>query len=242
VQYANTQGRAGIENLIAIPGQVGTAPVSNIGAYGMEAGHRVARVEGYDLTTLQPKIFSKEACAFTYRNSIFKTQLRNQFLITHVIWKLEHFDEQYAFTTQYPDIQEALKADVSPLSLLRMSTIIAEIRAKKLPDWHSIGTAGSFFANPSISIQHFETLKKQYPSLPSYPFSEQLVKIPAAWLIQQAGLKGYSNGKAGTSPQHALVVINDGGTAQDILEVVGHIQQTVNEQFGVVLEPEVVYV
>jgi UDP-N-acetylmuramate dehydrogenase len=208
----------------------------------MEAQQHIARVEGYNLSTGQRQTFSNEECEFAYRSSIFKTKLRNQFLITQVVRKLEPFNEAYQFTTQYPDIQEVLKADKTPLSLVRISDIISTIRAKKLPDRHLIGTAGSFFANPYISIQHFETLKKRYPFLPSYPFTQQVVKIPAARLIEQAGLKGYSNGKAGTSPQHALIIINERGSPKDILEVVKHIQHTVKAKFGITLQPEVVYV
>jgi UDP-N-acetylmuramate dehydrogenase len=209
VNYANAQGRAGLENLIAIPGNVGTAPVSNIGAYGMEVGNRIARVEGYDLQTLEWKKFLHDECEFAYRRSLFKSELRNQFLITSVVFALDQFDENYQFITNYPDIQGVLKSDSSPLSLVRMSEIIASIREKKLPDWHVIGTAGSFFANPYVSIPHFEALQKEYPTIPNYPVDDKVVKVPAAWLIEQAGLKGYSNGKAGTSPNHALIVINE---------------------------------
>jgi UDP-N-acetylmuramate dehydrogenase len=173
----------------------------------MEAGNRIARVEGYDLTTSERKKFSHKECEFTYRKSLFKSKLRNQFFITAVIFALEKFDEHYQFITNYPDIQEQVKGE-KVKSLKELSEIIASIREKKLPDWHEIGTAGSFFANPFVCIPHFEALKKIYPEIPSYPVDNKVVKVPAAWLIEQAGLKGYANGKAGTSPNHALIVIN----------------------------------
>jgi UDP-N-acetylmuramate dehydrogenase len=135
-------------------------------------------------------------------------------LITHVIFGLDVFDETYQFITNYPDIQQVLEKDSNSLSLVRMSEIIAEIRTKKLPDWKTIGTAGSFFANPFVCIQHFEALKKEYPELPFREVSgtvttnKQIVKLSAGRLIEKAGLKGYSNGKAGTSPNHALIIVN----------------------------------
>jgi UDP-N-acetylmuramate dehydrogenase len=215
VEYANAQGRAGIENLIAIPGNVGTAPFSNIGAYGMEVSKVIAQVEGYDLSTGEKKLFSHAECQFSYRNSIFKSHLKNQFLITHVVFVLQQFDENYQFVTDYSDIQALLSTSASlaeqddgHLTLPQMSKMIAEIRAKKLPDVKKVGTVGSFFVNPLLCMQHFEALKKEYPTIPSYPVDQEVVKVPAAWLIEQCGLKGYINGKAGTSPDHALIVVN----------------------------------
>ena len=142
-----------------------------------------------------------------YRGSIFKTELRNQFLIAHVVFSLQRFDESYQCITSYPDIEQVLSETNMQLSPFVMSKIISEIRASKLPDHTKIGTAGSVFANPLISKPDFSSLQEQYPTLKHYPHGEQL-KLSAGQLIDLAGLKGYSNGKAGTSPQHALIVVN----------------------------------
>ena len=222
----------------------------------MEVGNRIAWVEGYDLETLEWRKFTHEECEFAYRNSIFKSALRNRFLVTHVTFALERFDEGYVFMVDYPDVQAVLSE--SPLPpfqkggrLKHISDIIAEIRARKLPDPNVIGTAGSFFANPFVERQHFETLKKEFPEMPFWitplgtksplpPFPVACtgrgtkggcVKLSAGRLIEKAGLKGYSNGKAGTSPHHALIVVNDGGSASDVLEVVEYIKQQVQEKF-----------
>ncbi|MDD2536896.1 MAG: UDP-N-acetylmuramate dehydrogenase [Candidatus Absconditabacteria bacterium] len=253
VEYCNRKGRAGIENLIAIPGQVGTAPVSNIGAYGMEIGERVVWVEGYDLEKKEWKKFDHEECGFAYRDSIFKSELRGKFLITRVVFALEQLSEEYLFKLDYPDVQRVLEERsinildcraslaMTPNSLEQVSEIISEIRASKLPDPNKIGTAGSFFANPIIKKSDFDLLIQKFPELISYPHGDE-VKLSAGQLIDLAGLKGYSNGKAGTSSKHALIVINEGGSAEDVLEVVEHIQIVVKEKFGVALKPEVVYI
>jgi UDP-N-acetylmuramate dehydrogenase len=220
----------------------------------MEVGNVVAQVEGYDLSTREKKLFSHAECHFSYRNSIFKADLRNQFLITHVVFALKKFDEKYQFMTDYPDIQEVMSASAvatskdsvkdtaEHLTLQQMSEMIAAIRAKKMPDMTKVGTVGSFFVNPLLCIQHFEALKKKYPAIPAYPVDDNVVKVPAAWFIEQCGLKGYSNGKAGTSPDHALIIVNHGGSANEVLAVVEHIQRTVKEHFGVELLSEAVYV
>lgn len=245
VNYTNVRELAGLENLIDIPGEVWTSAVSNIWAYGVEAKDRIVWVEGYDLQTGMFRRFSNEECQFSYRTSIFKSSLRNQFLISHVVFALDIFDESYQFITNYPDIQIALqKSPLPPFTkgggLQHMSGIIAEIRSIKLPDWRVIGTAGSFFANPIVSLEFAKNLEQSYSDLKIYPYLDQ-VKLSAGQLIDKAGLKWYSNWKAWTSPQHALIVINEWGTAKDVLDVVEHIQTKVKEMFGVELVPEVVY-
>jgi UDP-N-acetylmuramate dehydrogenase len=134
VEYANQHGRAGIENLVAIPGNVGTAPLSNIGAYGREVGDFVVQVEGYDLSTREKKLFSHEDCKFAYRNSIFKSDLRNTFLITHVVFQFTKFDEHYHFLQEYPLLQEAIAQSTPPKTLAEQSALIAAIREERLPD------------------------------------------------------------------------------------------------------------
>jgi UDP-N-acetylmuramate dehydrogenase len=160
---------------------------------------------------------------------------------------LEKFNEKYQFMTEYAALQKILEGK-QITTLKEISDVIATIRAKNVPDTNVIGTAGSFFANPFVCRQHFEALKKEYPELPFREVSgtvttnKQIVKLSAGRLIEKAGLKGYSNGKAGTSPHHALIVINERGNASDVLEVVEHIQAQVKEKFEVELQPEVVYV
>jgi UDP-N-acetylmuramate dehydrogenase len=134
----------------------------------MEVGNRIAWVEGYDLETLEWKKFTHEECKFGYRTSIFKSALQNRFLVTHVVFALEKFSTGYAFNTNYADVQSILKGK-QPIHLQEISEIIATIRAKKLPDLNVIGTAGSFFANPFVCMQHFEALQKEYPEMPWYP-------------------------------------------------------------------------
>jgi len=199
---------------------VGTAPVSNIGAYGMEIGERVVWVEGYDLEKKEWKKFDHEECGFAYRDSIFKSELRGKFLITRVVFALEQLSEEYLFKLDYPDVQRVLEERsinildcraslaMTPNSLEQVSEIISEIRASKLPDPNKIGTAGSFFANPIIKKSDFDLLIQKFPELISYPHGDE-VKLSAGQLIDLAGLKGYSNGKAGTSSKHALIVINE---------------------------------
>lgn len=152
-----------------------------------------------------------------------------------MVFLLEKFDEHYPFITNYADVQTVLKGE-TPTTLSEISECIKAIRAKKLPDTNVIGTAGSFFANPFVGMQHFEALQKEYPEMPFWEVDaslqpKQVMKLSAGRLIEKAGLKGYSNGKAGTSPNHALVIINEGGSAHDVLEVVEHVQTTVKEKF-----------
>ncbi|MDR2540912.1 MAG: UDP-N-acetylmuramate dehydrogenase [Candidatus Peribacteria bacterium] len=210
VNFCNEHNRAGLENLISIPGNVGTAPFSNIGAYGVEVRNLVTRVEGYDLTTGQKKIYTHDQCEFSYRTSIFKSALRNQFLITAVGFILQKFDDTYLFITNYPDVQTFLQSR-KPDSLKEISEIIANIRLKKLPDVKKTGTVGSFFVNPFVCQEHFLALQKAYPEMPFYPVPNhpEIVKLPAGRLIEKAGLKGYSTGKVGTFPQNALAIVNE---------------------------------
>ena len=179
----------------------------------MEASSSIVQVEGYDLETFEKKVFSHEECEFAYRNSIFKNALRGKFLITAVMFGLQKLDEKYSFVVGYPDLQKALVDSPLPEfpenGLKKLSGIIAEIRNAKLPSIDEVGTAGSFFENPVIEKSDFENLLSQYPQLVSYPQADGRVKLSAGQLIDLAGLKGYSNGKAGTSPKHALIIVNE---------------------------------
>ncbi|GHW02818.1 UDP-N-acetylenolpyruvoylglucosamine reductase [candidate division SR1 bacterium] len=227
VQYANSQGWAGLQKLAGIPGQVGTAPVSNIGAYGVEIGDLIERVEGYDLQTGEKRRYSHDECEFGYRTSIFKTSLINQFFITCVCFRLIKLDSSLHSQGQ---------------KLQKISDEILQMRSEKLPDLELFPSAGSFFKNPVVSIEKWQELKGKFEELIGFA-NEKMVKLSAGQLIEMAGLKGYSNGKAGVSNKHALILVNEGGaTGNDILDVMKVVQDAVKEKFRVELEPEVVII
>ena len=250
------QWLVGGENLVFIPGQVGSAPVGNIGAYGKEAKDIIFSVEWIDLISGEEKILSNEDCHFVYRDSIFKHELKDRFLITSVIFQLQKDSPNYIPDTQYKDIQQAIASQwLHQVSGLEVAHIIIEIRKDKLPDRHEVGTAGSFFKNPVIDQEHYNTLLQEYPNLiwreidnaiqdqASSIKHQALVKLSAGQLIDLAWLKWYRQGDAGISPQHALVVINYGNASgEDIVHLAREIQEKVFDQFAVQLEPEVIYV
>lgn len=248
VSICREQKRGGVENLVAIPGNVGTSAVSNIGAYGQEASESIDEVIGIHLETKTIQKLSKEDCGFGYRKSIFKEDLQGKFIITHVIFKLKKIDEHYDFNTAYADIQNSFEAegiDFAALSpekkLLTLSSTIKQIRAKKLPDWTQVGTAGSYFKNPEIWLPQREALHSKFPELKGYLQDNEQMKLSAGQLIDLSGLKGYQEGKVKVSDQHALILINEGGSWEEIKRFAEKIQALVFEKFGVSLEPEVIY-
>ena len=251
------QGYVWCENLVYIPGLVGSAPVGNIWAYGKEAKDIIYEVEGIDLVTWEKKILSNENCEFVYRDSIFKHALKDSFLITSVTFHVQKDTPDYKPNIAYKDLQEEIsKKWLGQVSGLEVAQIIIEIRKQKLPDRHTIWTAGSFFKNPVITQEHYDSLKEKYPTLISrevtqqllqhLPFSTQhstLVKLSAGQLIDLAGLKGYTQGHVCISPQHALVLLNDGeGTGEDIVQLASSIQKKIEQAFAVLLDPEVIYI
>ncbi|MFA7717144.1 MAG: UDP-N-acetylmuramate dehydrogenase [Candidatus Absconditabacterales bacterium] len=247
-------GYAGGENVVLIPGQVGSAPVGNIGAYGKEAKDIIYQVEGIDLITKEKKVLSNEDCHFAYRDSIFRHDLKDRFLITAVVFAFKQPDAEYVPNIQYNDIQDAVAEqgkDPVAITPQEVADIIISIREKKLPDRTKIGTAGSFFKNPIVTTEHYEKLLKKYPDLKGNEISNSalctlhsaLFKLSAGQLIDLIGYKGQTRGPVGTYGNHALVLINQGGaTGQDILNFAKEIQKKVLEQFDVVLEPEVMIV
>ncbi len=246
VEYCCKKGYAGIENLAGIPGQVGTSPVSNIGAYGMEVQNSIFSVEGYDLVNKEIKTFSHEECQFEYRGSIFKNHLKSHFLVTAVTFALQENTESYEYNLNYPDLQKYLegkKIQKSDLTLSFVSEMIRTIRNHKLPNPDEIGTAGSFFANPMIDRSDLSSLLEKFPELKYYPCeNEEKIKLSAGQLIDLTGMKGFQLGNAGVSPKHALVLIHEQGDAEDLLKVAQLVQEAVLKKFGVFLHPEVVYV
>lgn len=238
----------GIENLIDIPWNVGTAPVSNVWAYGTEVSSVIYEVEWIDLITWELKVFKKSECEFWYRTSIFKYSLRNQFLVTKVRFLLSILDENYQPNIWYKDIQNIIEQKwIHPKTPKEVAEIVHEIRANKLPDWHKIWTAWSFFSNPIITLNEWSELEKSFPELSHHEcvdFGEKKMKLSAGQLIDQCGLKWWKipNWTAWTYQKHALILVNEWWNADDVLEAMHYIQKCVKDKFWVQLEPEVVLV
>lgn len=238
VLYCIDHGYGGIENLSLIPGTVGAAPIQNIGAYGVELSEVFESLAAVEIRTGIVKIFDKQACSFGYRDSIFKKSLQGQYIILHITLRLE---KQPTLRTAYGDIQTTLKAlEIQELSIKAISDAIIYIRQNKLPNPSQLGNAGSFFKNPIVKEANFEYLKSIYPHLPGYTLGNKQVKIPAAWLIEQCGWKGYRRGAVGVYSQQPLVLVNFGGASgQEIYQFAQDIQRSVNEAFGIELQPEI---
>ncbi|MBR2648947.1 MAG: UDP-N-acetylmuramate dehydrogenase [Sediminibacterium sp.] len=237
VQYCVVKNWGGIENLSLIPGNTGAAPIQNIGAYGVEIKDLIHEVEAIQLTDGKKINLSNTDCAFGYRDSIFKNELKNTCIITAVILRLT---KNPIFNTSYGAISTELeKMKVSTLSISAISQAVINIRSSKLPNPSIIGNAGSFFKNPIISKTQYLQLLKDFPTMPSYP-SRETVKIPAGWLIEQCGWKGYRKGDAGCYDKQALVLVNYGNASgADIYELSTAIIQSVQTKFGIYLEREV---
>lgn len=229
---------AGMENLSLIPGNVGASPMQNIGAYGVELKDVFYKLEAYHAKENYTKIFSLEECAFGYRESVFKHKYKGQFVITSVTYRL---NKTPVFHTGYGAVQQELESmGVTELSIQAISQAVINIRSSKLPDPKKIGNAGSFFKNPQVTQPFYEELKKLYPAVPSFPFDETHVKIPAGWLIEQCGWKGFRKGDAGCYAKQALVLVNYGNaTGEEIYGLSEEILQSVKRTFGIELEREV---
>jgi UDP-N-acetylmuramate dehydrogenase len=232
------RGFAGVENLSLIPGQVGAAPIQNIGAYGVEMESTCQAVEALHMSTGEPVTFSRDDCEFSYRNSVFKGRFRDQFLVTAVTFRL---DKRPRFEIGYGDLKKTLdEMQVTELTVRAVSDAVIRIRSSKLPDPKVLGNAGSFFQNPVVTRESFERLAAAHPSMPHFPLRSGAVKIPAGWLIEQCGWKGMRVGRAGVHRSHALVLVNHGGaTAEEIHRLAMEIRRSVQERFGIELVPEV---
>ena len=232
-------GWGGLENLSLIPGEVGAAAVQNIGAYGAEVSERIEEVHTWSLETGEKRIFSNAECDYSYRNSFFKKpENKGKYYVVHVVFKLSKKPE---FRLDYGNIREQL--DRKPVSLQTVREAVITIRKSKLPDPKKTGNAGSFFVNPYINMEYFQSLKKLYPDIPFYPADEEMVKIPAAWLIEQCGLKGKTLGGAAVHEKHALVIINKNhANGQEIASLAEEIQKSVKEKFDIELQAEVIFI
>ncbi|OEY73107.1 UDP-N-acetylmuramate dehydrogenase [Salegentibacter salarius] len=239
VLYCIEKGFGGLENLSLIPGNVGTAPVQNIGAYGVELKDSFESCEAMRIQTLEVDTFSAEQCEFDYRNSVFKNKLKGEYIITSVNFRLCKKDHQ--LSTSYGAIQEELdKHNIEKPTIKNVSDAVISIRQQKLPDPRELGNSGSFFKNPVIKETEFKKLQKQFPEMPFYALHANQIKIPAGWLIDQAGLKGYRQGDAGVHKNQALVLVNYGNaTGQEILALSKEIQDKIYKKYGIQLEPEV---
>ncbi|MBB5636427.1 UDP-N-acetylmuramate dehydrogenase [Pedobacter cryoconitis] len=238
VNYCVENGFAGMENLTLIPGTVGASPIQNIGAYGVELKDVFESCEAFEIATGEFKKFDYSACHFAYRDSVFKNELKGQYIITRVNFKLF---TRIRINSQYGAIQSLLaERRITHPTITDISKIVAEIRVSKLPDPSTIGNAGSFFKNPIIERAEFEKLKHAFPAVISYPAGEGKVKLAAGWLIEQCGFKGITEGHTGTWKNQALVLVNHGGASgKEVYSFSEKIIDTVSSKFGVKLEREV---
>lgn len=239
VLWCIAQDFGGIENLSLIPGNVGTTPIQNIGAYGVEIKDTLYSCEALNRKTLQIETFTNAQCQFDYRESVFKNELKEQYIITAVLFKLTKKD--HAVSTTYGAIEAELsKQNIQNPSLKDISNAVIAIRQSKLPDPKELGNSGSFFKNPIISKEAYEKAKALHPDMPHYVVSENSVKVPAGWLIEQAGFKGKRFGDAGVHKNQALVLVNYGtATGAELVALSQNIQQTILTQFGIAIEAEV---
>lgn len=238
VLHCIENGWAGVENLSLIPGTVGAAPMQNIGAYGVEIKDVFDSLEAVEISSGKYKEFNAEECEFGYRESVFKTSLKGEYIITSVTFRLRKTPE---FNTSYGAIQDTLnEMGVEKLSLKTVSDAVIKIRQSKLPDPAEIGNSGSFFKNPTIDKLDYEGLKAEFPDIPGYKLPNDRVKVPAAWLIEQAGWKGKTFGEIGVHKLQPLVLVNYGnGNGIDIKDLAFKIQSSVASKFGIELNPEV---
>lgn len=239
VTHCVAKGWGGVENLSLIPGTVGAAPIQNIGAYGVEVKNVIESVQYIEKESGKIRVLNNEACLFGYRESIFKHELKDKTIITEVVFKLH---KQPTLQLHYGGVQEELAAmGITNPTLQDVSNAITAIRQRKLPNPAVIGNAGSFFKNPEITTEKLQELQQNYSTIPYFETVPQHVKIPAAWLIEQCGWKGKTWGNAGVSPTHALVLINATGKANghEIQTLALQIQHSVQEKFGITIQPEV---
>lgn len=229
----------GIENLSLIPGNIGSAPIQNIGAYGVELKDVFDLCKAINIKTQKIKTFTNQECQFGYRESIFKGAEKGKYIILSVILKLTK--RNHKISTSYGVIENELQKNaITNPTIQDVSKAVIAIRESKLPNPKEIGNSGSFFKNPVVSKEIFEKAQKQYPEIPFYVVSENEIKIPAGWLIEQSGFKGKRFGDAGVHEKQALVLVNYGNaTGKEIYDLAKTIQQTIFDKFGIEIEMEV---
>ena len=239
VQFCLSENYGGLENLSLIPGNVGTSPMQNIGAYGTEIKDTFVKCKVLNIETLEIEEFNKEECGFGYRDSIFKREGKGKYVILEVTFKLSTKNHQ--IKTEYGAIKNELdKLGIENPTIQDVSRAVISIRQSKLPDPQILGNAGSFFKNPTIPLQQFTEVQNSYPQMPNYPNGE-MVKIPAGWLIEQCGWKGKQVGNVASHELQALVIVNKTGnaTGKEIYDFSTMIIESVKDKFGIGLEREV---
>ena len=236
IQYATEKGWFGLENLSLIPGSVGSAPIQNIGAYGVELKDHFEWLTAWDLEHEKEVKLSAEDCEFAYRSSIFKTSSKGRYIITHVCFRLSRIPE---LKLNYGNVEAAFTA-AGGKTAMDLRKVIIYIRNQKLPDPSEVGNGGSFFKNPVVDRTIFKCIRVEHQDIPNFPAEENQVKLPAAWLIEKAGWKGKRIGNVGTWPTQPLVIVNYGGaTGEEIVSFSELIRDAVDQEFGVFLEREV---
>ena len=238
VAYAVEHGYHGAENLSIIPGEVGASAVQNIGAYGVEAKDIIYKVEAVEIATGKVVNFDNADCQYSYRQSKFKHEWRDKYLVTHVIYRLS---KTFTPDLDYGNIRASLAAKhIAEPTAHQLRDVIIEIRNAKLPDPKVEGNAGSFFMNPIVEKAKYDELAAQYPGMPHYTIDAEHEKIPAGWMIDQCGWKGKNLGRAGVHDKQALVLVNRGGaTGEEIVKLCETIRKDVFEKFGIEIHPEV---
>ena len=238
ISYCVENNFYGIENLSLIPGTVGAAPIQNIGAYGQELKDSFFAANGVYLEDFKERTFFKSGCNFDYRTSIFKHELKNKFLITSVVFRLM---KSHQLNMHYGSIEQELKKmGKNNPTLSDIRNIVIKIRQEKLPDPKILGNCGSFFKNPEVEKKRFENISQSFPLVKGFPASENTVKIPAGWLIEQCGWKGKRIGNVGVHELQALVLVNYGGAdGNEILQLAQKIKDDVYQKFEIQLEEEV---
>ena len=238
VAYCVEHHLAGIENLSAIPGEVGASAVQNIGAYGVEVCDVIERVETMDLMG-NVRVFDKAECRYGYRDSVFKNEFKGQYVVTHVVFKLM---KSPAFKLDYGDLRARVEAAGAP-TLQAVRSAVTAIRDSKLPNPKELGNAGSFFTNPVIERKQYEALLADNPTMPSYTIDETHVKVPAGWLIEHVGWKGKALGHAAVHDRQALVLVNKGGaTGAEVMALAQRISEDIYQKYGIRIVPEVNYI
>jgi len=238
VEYTIKKSWGGLENLSFIPGNVGASPVQNIGAYGVEAKDIIEKVDTININNQSAKTFNNQECEFEYRESIFKTKYANQFIVTHVYFKLSKTN--HIFKINYGNIEQELNK-YKELTISNIRNSIINIRSSKLPDPKELGNAGSFFKNPIISIEQINLLQLNYPEIPKYFISKTEVKVPAGWLIEKCGWKGKQIGNTGVHKDQSLVLVNyNKASGNEILQLANLIIDSVYKTFNILLQMEVI--
>ena len=237
VGYTVSKGWGGMENLSLIPGEVGASAVQNIGAYGVEVKDLIVAVHTLDVDSGKERVFTNEAYEYAYRHSIFKTELKGRYVVTHVTYRLQ---KSPCFKLEYGNIRAQLELMGGEVSLESVRSAVIAIRESKLPDPKKLGNAGSFFMNPVVSRSLMEAIRLRFPDIPYYEVDADNVKIPAGWMIEQCGWKGRSLGRAAVHDKQALVLVNLGGASgADVMALSDAVRHSVKETFGVEIYPEV---